>query len=338
MPKTVPLFPDSASSISGSVDMLYLAAVGMSTFFSILIAVLILVLAVRYRRRSADEVGHAGHENSLLEIGWTVLPLGILVGLFFWGVQVFFTMHRIPPDAATYYVTGKQWMWKFQHPEGNREINELHIPVGRAVKLVMASEDVIHSVFIPEFRVKMDVVPGRYRTMWFKATKPGRFKLFCTEYCGAEHSRMIGHVIVMSPGDYDDWLRSGRPEKSMAGSGEELFGRLACDTCHRPDSAARAPILVGLYGKSVQMLDGSAAVVDDNYLRESILDPASRVVAGYNPIMPTFRGQITEEELHQLILYIRELGASAPAVGTPAGTTPDAEPPAAATATASLAH
>lgn len=324
MPKNLPFFPESASTFSGSVDALYLAAVGMSAFFSLLIAVLVVWLAVRYRRRHPDSVGHAEHENNLLEIAWTVIPLGILIGLFFWGAKVFFTMGRIPPDAATYYVTGKQWMWKFQHPEGNREINELHIPVGKPVKLIMASEDVIHSVFVPAFRVKMDVVPGRYRTMWFKATKPGTFHLFCTEYCGAEHSKMVGSVIAMPPAEYEAWLRVGRPAQTMAASGGQLFSQLACDTCHRSDSAARAPILDGLYGKTVRFLDGGSAVVDDNYLRQSILDPSSQIVAGYNPIMPTFRGQITEEELHQLVLYVRELGAPAAAT-TVATATPSAD-------------
>jgi cytochrome c oxidase subunit 2 len=324
MPKNFAFLPESASTIAGSVDALYLAAVGMSAFFSLLIAGLVVWLAVRYRRRHPDSVGEAGHENSLLEITWTVIPLGILVGLFFWGTKVFFTMHRVPPDAATYYVTGKQWMWKFQHPEGNREINELHIPVGKPVKLIMASEDVIHSVFVPAFRVKMDVVPGRYRTMWFKATKPGTYHLFCTEYCGAEHSKMIGSVIAMPPAEYEAWLRAGRPEKSMAASGAELFTQLACDTCHRPDSEARAPNLHGLYGSTVRLVDGSSARVDDNYLRQSILDPASQIAMGYNPIMPTYRGQITEEELHQLVLYVRELGAP-PAAATAVSTNAAAE-------------
>jgi|CXWL01.1.fsa_nt_gi cytochrome c oxidase subunit 2 len=316
MLKNLPLFPESASTVSDQVDLLYFALLGMTAFFSLLIAVAVVYLAVRYHRQHPDQVGHAEHENATLELVWSIIPLAIVIGLFFWGAKVYFTLGTPPDDAVTYYVTGKQWMWKIQHPEGNREINELHVPVGQAVKLVLASEDVLHAFYVPEFRIKMDAVPGRYRTMWFEATKVGTFHLFCAEYCGAEHSRMIGKIVVMSPPEYEAWLAGGKPDKTMAASGADLFNSLACNTCHRPDSSARAPQLVGLYGSTVAFLDGGTSLVDDNYVRESILDPAKHIVVGYNPIMPTFRGQVTEEELHQLLLYIKSLGPAAG--GTPA--------------------
>ena len=207
-------------------------------------------------------------------------------------------------------------MWKFQHPEGNREINQLHVPVGTAIRRPMTSEDVIHSFFVPAFRVKADAIPGRYTSVWFEATKTGTFQLFCTEYCGAEHSRMIGQVVVMEPHAYAAWLNAGNTGQPMLASGSELFTQLACNTCHRDDSSARAPQLAGLFGSRVQLHDGSSATVDESYLRESILTPAEKIVSGYQPVMPTYQGQITEEQLLQLVVYIKSLGAAAqPASG-----------------------
>ena len=311
-----PLFPDSASTVAGDVDAIYFAALAVAALFSLLIAVAVLYLAVKYKRTSPDQIGVPERANWLLEIAWSVIPLGILLVLFWWGAGVFLTLSRPPAHAVEYFAIGKQWMWKFQHPEGNREINELHVPLGTAVKLTMTSEDVIHSFFVPAFRVKADVIPGRYTTVWFETTKTGTFSLYCTEYCGAEHSRMIGQVVVMEPYAYETWLTEGNAGRPVLASGSELFTQLACHTCHRDDSALRAPKLAGLFGTQVAMHDGSSVLVDEDYLRESILTPAEKIVAGYQPVMPTYKGQITEDQLLQLVTYIKSLGAPAqPASG-----------------------
>jgi len=230
--------------------------------------------------------------------------------MFFWGARVFVTLRRPPDNALQVFAVAKQWMWKLQHLEGRREINQLHVPVGRAVKMTMTSEDVIHSFFVPAFRVKQDVLPGRYTTLWFEATKTGTYHLFCAEYCGTEHSAMIGQIIVMEPSEYQTWLSGGPVTASLASAGETLFTDLGCISCHRSDSGARGPQLVGLFGKRVQLQGGAMLVADENYLRESILDPQAKIVAGFQPIMPTFKGLVTEEQLMQLIAYIKSLAAA----------------------------
>ncbi len=217
--------------------------------------------------------------------------------IFFWGASVFFAMSRPPDETLNIYVVGKQWMWKFQHLDGQREINELHVPVGRAVKLIMTSEDVIHDVFVPAFRVKADVLPGRYTNLWFQATTPGRYHLFCAEYCGTRHSGMTGEVVVMEPTEYQAWLSGGSGEGSLASAGEKLFQDLACNTCHRPDAQGRGPVLQGLFGKTQTLLSGETIVVDEAYIRESILTPGAKITAGFQPIMPAFQGLVSEEQL-----------------------------------------
>ena len=320
-PKRLPLFPEAASQLASRVDELYFFALLVTLVFSVLIAALILYFIVRYRRRSEDEVGKPERGGLWLEITWSVIPLAILLFMFAWGSALFFDLRVAPEGAIEYYVTGKQWMWKFQHPEGPREINELHVPVGQDIKLIMTSEDVIHSFYVPALRAKMDVLPGRYTTYWFRAEKSGTYRLFCAEYCGAEHSYMRGSIIVMEPDEYEEWLASrGTATEGGGKSGEELFSALNCDTCHKPDSSALAPILHGLYGTEETLTDGSAVLVDEGYLRESILNPASQVAAGYNPIMPTYQGRLSEEELVELILYIKSLGGEET---TAAGAEPD---------------
>ena len=239
--------------------------------------------------------------------------------MFWWGARVYVAMATPPPNATDLYVVGKQWMWKIQYPEGQREINELHVPVGKPVKLTLASEDVIHSFFIPAFRVKHDVVPGRYDTMWFTATKPGRYHLFCAEYCGTEHSGMVGWVTVMSEPDYENWLTGGGSEGTMVQQGERLFQQLGCSTCHLLDQQGRCPIMRGVYGSHVLLRDGKTVVADDAYIRESILNPNAKIVSGFKPdVMPTFQGQISEEGLLQLIVYIKSLAITG-AAGTQPG-------------------
>lgn len=303
----LPFMPERASTIAHDIDALYLFTVALSTGAGLLIVAAIIAFMVRYRRRQADEIGHRETAGDWLEITWTVVPTIIFLGLFFWGAKVYFTTYRVPENADRYYVVGKQWMWKYQHPAGNREINNLHVPVGRPIELVITSEDVVHSFFVPAFRVKRDAVPGRYSTAWFEATKVGTYDIFCAEYCGAEHSLMIGKITVMEPADYEAWLADKLPTQTLASSGEELFQSKSCNTCHRADSDARAPILHGVYGKEVALLGGEVVTADDNYIRESIMNPTKKVVAGYQPIMPTYKGQLTEEELLELMSYIESL-------------------------------
>ena len=302
-----PLFPQQASTMAARVDALYFFLIAVSTFFSALIAGLIVYYAVKYRRRSPDAIGVSIHGGLALELTWTIVPFLITMVIFVWGASVFFAMSRPPDETLNVYVVGKQWMWKFQHLDGQREINELHVPVGRAVKLIMTSEDVIHDVFVPAFRIKADVLPGRYTNIWFQATTPGRYHLFCAEYCGTRHSGMTGEVVVMEPTEYQAWLSGGSGEGSLASAGEKLFQDLACNTCHRSDTQGRGPLLQGLFGKTQTLQSGETVVVDEAYLRESILNPAARITANFQPIMPAFQGLVSEEQLLQLIEYLKAL-------------------------------
>ncbi len=328
MKSELPLFPEAASSNAAQVDALYLIWTAVSLFFAVLIGVLIVVFMVKYRRKHADEVGLREKEAPLLEIVWSAIPLIIALGMFGWGTRVYFDLVRPPSDAVEYFAVGKQWMWKFQHPEGVREINQLHVPVGQSIKLTITSEDVIHSVYFPAFRTKQDAVPGRYTNLWFKATKTGTYHLFCAEYCGTEHSKMIGQVTVMEPQDYEAWLASGGQATAAStpvASGAQLFSTYAFDTCHRDVNdprPPRAPQLAGLFGTEVALSDGKTALVDDTYLRESILNPQAKMVAGWDPIMPTFQGQISEEQLAQLLAYIKSLEAGNATAAAPAAATP----------------
>jgi cytochrome c oxidase subunit 2 len=276
---------------------------------SILTFLVIFYLAVKYRRRPDNELAEEQEPPKYLEAAWIIIPFFIFMFMFVWGAWVYFRLARVPDNALDVYATGKQWMWKFQHPSGQREINTLHVPVGRPVRITMASEDVIHSLFFPAFRVKMDVLPSRYRTMWFQATKVGRFHIFCAEYCGTLHSGMTGWVEVMEPTDYQRWLAGGA-EGSLASQGEKLFQKYACVTCHTGDATGRGPTLIGLYGSDVMLSDNSIVKADDNYIRESILNPSAKVAKGYAvpSIMPTFQGQVNEDDLIKLLAYIKSLG------------------------------
>ncbi|MBA3949931.1 MAG: cytochrome c oxidase subunit II [Acidobacteria bacterium] len=327
MGRTLPLFPEAASTQAGNVDLLYFAVVAISAFFAVLIAALVITFAVKFRRRSPDEVGAPITGSLALELLWTIIPLMITLSLFVWGAWVFLDMARPPRGSMEIYVVGKQWMWKVQHPDGQREINELHVPVGRNVRLTIGSEDVIHSYYIPAFRQKIDAVPGRLTTMWFNATKPGEYHLFCAEYCGTKHSGMIGRIVVMEPDDFEQWLAGGAGASTSA-SGEKLFNDLACVTCHKSDSGGRGPVLNGVPGTMVQLTGGGSVLADDNYLRESIMNPGAKIVAGYQPLMPTFQGLVSEEGLLQLISYIKSL----PPASNSAGDTAPAAAPAAAPA------
>jgi cytochrome c oxidase subunit 2 len=303
-----PLFPEQASTMAVRVDALYYFLIGVSLVFAGLIFFLLGYFAVKYRRRSEAEQPRPIVGDLRLELLWSLIPLGLTMVMFVWGAGLYFTTMRPPTDALEIYVVGKQWMWYFQHPEGPREINELHVPIGRAVKLTMTSQDVIHSFYVPAFRLKMDVVPGRYTTTWFEATKTGEYHLFCAEYCGTAHAGMGGRVIVMKPTQYERWLSGGVGGEPMAMAGERLFEQLGCDTCHRPEGGGRGPHLVGLFGKPVALQSGDTVLADERYIRESILNPRARIVAGYAPIMPPYEGQISEEGLLQIIAYIKSSG------------------------------
>ena len=306
-----PLFPEQASTVAGRVDALFLFLVAVSGFFSALIFLLVAYFAIRYRRRSVEEWPRPIHGDLRLELVWTIIPLGLTMVMFTWGASLYFTLARPPAGALEISVVAKQWMWKSQHPQGQREVNELHVPLGRPVKLTMISEDVIHSYFVPAFRIKMDVLPGRYTTVWFEATRTGEYHAFCAEYCGTQHSGMLGRVVVMPPAHYEKWLSGGGPGETPAAAGERLFQRLGCASCHRADTRARGPALEGLFGKPVRLRDGRTVIGDEAYLRESILTPNAKVVAGFEPIMPTFQGLISEEGLVQVIAYIKSLGGEA---------------------------
>jgi cytochrome c oxidase subunit II len=302
----VPFFPEQASTVAPDVDRIYIFASAVAAFFTLLIFVLIVFLALYYRRGTKRDrrPGHGG--AWLLEATWIVIPFVIVMVLFFWGAIVFVKAQRVPPNALEIQVFGKQWMWKVQHPEGRREINMLHVPAGTPVRLRMISEDVIHSFFIPAFRVKRDVLPGRYGQLWFEATKPGTYHLYCAEYCGTEHADMRGSVVVMEPSEYTAWVAASE-ELVPQVAGGRLFQQFRCNTCHHAGEGARGPDLARVYGQRVPLQGGGAAVVDDGYIRESILRPQARIHAGYEPIMPTFENQLSEEQIYYLVEYIKSL-------------------------------
>jgi cytochrome c oxidase subunit II len=319
----LPLFPEQASSFAADVDALYFFVLAVSAFFAVLIAVLVLWFAVRYRRRHKYEVG-ARIEGSLpLELAWSIIPTIIAMMMFAWGAQVFYTLRRPPAEAHQIYAVGKQWMWKFQHQEGPREINELHVPTGRPVRILVTSEDVIHSLYFPSFRTKIDAIPGRYTELWFEPTRPGRYHIFCAEYCGTMHSGMIGTVVVMEPAQYQVWLSGGISEGSLAEQGARLFQDLACNTCHLDTAQGRGPSLAGIVGKPVLLTTGESVMVDEAYLRESILNSQAKIVAGYTPLMPTFQGLVSEEGLVALIEYIKTLSPQATTTAAPDAAPPD---------------
>ena len=308
-----PLFPPRASTLAGSVDHLYFFLLGVTAFFSTLIFLVIAFFAIKYRRRSDAERPGEIHGSMTLEIVWTAIPLVIVMFIFGWGVEIFYRRSRAPADSMTVYVVGKQWMWKVQHPEGKSEINELHVPLGVPVKLMMTSEDVIHDFSIPAFRIKQDVLPGRYTTEWFQATQTGDFHLFCAQYCGTLHAGMVGHVVVMEPAAFQAWLAEAPQPPSMTAEGGRLFAKLNCATCH--SDPRKAPSLAGRFGSTVTLAGGRRAVVDAEYLRESILSPRAKLVAGFPPVMPAYQGQLNESQVMELVAYIESMGSEKGATG-----------------------
>lgn len=296
--------------MASRVDALYFFLVALTAFFTIVISAVVVYFALKYRRKAREEAGVPIHGNLLLEATWTGIPLLIVLFIFGWSASIFFSMARPPADTLDIYVVGKQWMWRFQHPSGPSEVNELHVPVGVNVKLTMTSQDVIHNLYVPDFRLKADVLPGRYTRLWFNATKTGRYRLFCAEYCGTNHSGMGGWVEVMEPAAYQAWLAGGTGQGTMAQAGEKLFNDLACATCHKRDTTGRGPTLFGLYGKAVSLEGGGSVEADEAYIRESIVNPRTKMVAGFQPLMPTFQGLVSEEGLLQIIEYIKSLNTA----------------------------
>lgn len=302
----IPLFPDQASTMASRVDWYYAFLVAVTLFFTAVIAFLVVFFGIKYRKEK-NPVPTQIEGSIPLELMWSVIPLGIAMVIFVWGAVLFFQIERPPKNAMDIYIIGKQWMWKAEHPGGQKEINELHVPVGRTVRLTMISQDVIHDFSVPAFRMKLDVLPGRYTTQWFHAKKEGRYHLFCAQYCGTKHAGMVGEVFVMDPRDYETWLAQSAGQGSLAQGGQLLFQSLGCNTCHRGDSGARGPNLAGLFGSPVQLSDGRTVIANETYIRESILSPSAKIVAGFQNIMPTFQGQVSEENLIQLVEFIKIL-------------------------------
>ena len=303
-----PLWPARASTAAGNVDALFIFLLIVSGMMTLLIFAALVYFAARYRNRRgvlAEQI----EGSTPLELTWSIIPLFVFMVIFAWGAVVYFKGRTPPRDSTEVYVVAKQWMWKLEHAEGQREINELHVPVGRDVKLIMTSQDVIHSFYVPAFRMKQDVLPGRYTVAWFRAIKPGTYHLFCAEYCGTLHSGMIGSIVVMEPAQFEAWMGSGT-SGPLSATGEKIFAELGCATCHRSDTQGRGPNLQGVFGKPVLLQDGRTVTADENYIRESILDPGSKIVNGFKPVMPTFQGLVSEEQLNALVAYVKSLSQS----------------------------
>lgn len=307
-----PLLPPEASSAARRVDALFSYLIAVCGFFLFGIATVMTYWLIKYRRGRPAFRQQRKVSSIPFEITWTVIPFLFFLSFYVWGANIYYYMEDPPADALEIHVIGKQWMWKLQHLEGNREIDELHVPVGRNVKLVMASDDVIHSFFLPAFRVKQDVVPGRYDVLWFRATRTGNFPIYCGEYCGTDHSLMVGRIIVMTPGDYEAWLAGNRPMEPLAAQGGELFRELGCSGCHMNSAIVHAPPLEGLYGRPVPLQSGRVVTADDEYIHDSILHPDLQIAAGYPSVMPSFQGQISEEDVFKLVAYIKSLGTKTP--------------------------
>jgi cytochrome c oxidase subunit 2 len=314
----LPLWPERASSMAGQVDAIYIFLLVVCGMVALLVFTCLLYFAARYRSRAGVQAEQIDGSTPL-ELTWSIIPLCVFMVFFAWGALVFFKQRTPPRDATEVYVVAKQWMWKLEHAEGQREINELHVPVGRDVKLIMTSQDVIHSFYVPVFRMKQDVLPGRYTVAWFRATKPGTYHLFCAEYCGTQHSGMIGSIVVMEPAQYEAWM-SGGPAGPLSATGEKIFAELGCSTCHRSDAQGRGPNLQGVFGKPVLLEDGRTVVADENYVRECILDPGAKRVKGFQPIMPTFQGLVSEEQVNALVAYVKSLSTTKAPAGTSAST------------------
>jgi cytochrome c oxidase subunit II len=315
------LLAPNASTAAAPIDTLFWGITAVAVFFAVAIFLIIIVLSVHYRRGNHVDRSRAPQYHLPIELAWTIIPLGIAMVLFAWSSTLFFTRSKVPKGAMEIYVVGKQWMWKMQHPQGRWENNELHVPVGVPIVLTMTSEDVIHSFYVPAFRLKQDVIPGQYTQMWFQATEPGTYHLFCAEFCGTLHSTMVGSVIVQEKAEYEKWLESGPQQPSLAAEGAKLFTARGCAGCHGANGVARAPRLEGIYGKSIPVqipksgqkvaeVPATTTIANAMYIHDSILEPEKMVAAGYKPIMPSYQNRISEEQILKLVAYIKSLSNS----------------------------
>ena len=302
------IFPEEASTVAPWTDALYFFLILISLFGLFLVLALIAVFSVRYRKER-HPVAVQIEGSTLLEATWTIIPLILFMICFVWGAILYFRIYTPPANAMNIYIVGKQWMWKAEHPGGQHEINALHIPINKPVQLTMISQDVFHSWSIPAFRIKREVIPGRYTTVWFTATQAGTYHLFCTQYCGTLHSQMIGEIVAMQPDEYQAWTAGSTSGTSLAQNGERLFASLGCNTCHSGTAGARGPNLALVYGSKVQLATGAYTNADEAFIRETILNPSQHVIAGYQPIMPTYQGQVSEDSLIALVEYIKGLNS-----------------------------
>jgi cytochrome c oxidase subunit 2 len=283
--------------------MVLVSMIGMT-----IVVLLILGFSIMYsKKRHPVAVQIEG--STMLEATWTIIPLGLFLIMFVWGALIYFRVYTPPANAMNIYIVGKQWMWKAEHPGGQHEIDALHVPTGRAVQLTIISQDVFHSFSIPAFRVKREAIPGRYTSVWFEATTPGTYHLFCTQYCGTDHSHMIGDVVVMTPDDFKKWLASSTSGSSLAQNGERLFASLSCAACHNGRPDARGPSLANVYGSKLTLANGQSTIVDEAYLRDAILNPSQHITEGYAPIMPTYQGQISEDGVISLVEFLKTLNS-----------------------------
>lgn len=303
--------PPAYSTIANDVDNLFYFILYLSLAFFVIVTVGSLYLAIRYRHKGKRKLTSGLSHNIPLEIIWTLIPTILVFIIFAWGFRDFLRMQVVPKDAMEIKVTAQKWFWSFEYPGGINEVNKLVVPVNKPVKLLMSSTDVIHSFFVPAFRTKMDVLPNRYTTLWFEATQEGEFEIYCTEYCGKGHSEMTGSVVVMREQDYLNWLNTAAEASAELSSieyGEQLYRTKACVTCHSIDgSANQGPTWQGVFGSTERLADGSEVVVDENYIRESILNPNEKITAGYQPIMPSFQGILSERDVDALIAYIKSI-------------------------------
>jgi cytochrome c oxidase subunit 2 len=306
---TFAIFPPEASAIAPYMDAFYFFLVLISVVGLVIVGLMVGAFSFMYRKDRNPVATHI-EGSTLLEATWTIIPLALFMVCFVWGALLYFRIYNPPTNAMNIYIVGKQWMWKAEHPGGQREINALHIPIGKPVQLTMISQDVFHSFSIPAFRVKREVIPGRYSTVWFEATQAGTYHLFCTQYCGSLHSAMVGQIVAMTPDDYEKWTASATSGASLAQNGERLFASLGCNACHTAGPGNRGPNLWGLYGRKQILQSGQTVTVDEAFLRGAILNPTTHQVAGYMPIMPTYQGQVSEEGLIGLVEYIKGLHSS----------------------------
>ena len=320
------IWPEQASTMAKPIDDIALAITGLAIFFTVAVFAVLLFLAIRYRRGSKVNRKKASHHNLILELAWSLPPLFLGLFIFAWSVIPYAQVFNPPKNAEEIFVVGKRWMWHIQHTNGIRENNELHVPTGRPFKLTIISQDVIHGFYVPDFRIKRDAMPGIYNTVWFEATKPGRHHLFCTEYCGTDHSQMGGWVTVMTPQDYEKWVASGgnntEPIATPEENGAQLFSQLACGNCHKAADSARAPSLVGLLGRQRTLQSGKTIAADDNYIRSAIIKPNDNLLAGWGPTMPSYKEQLNEQQIHDLVAYIRSLGGQSAVPKTTSSVSP----------------